>query len=212
MAQTDEPAMQFKQALAEISALRLQMARNTEFHGFGPATLAMTSGLAIAASLVQSHWLPDPASRINFYLGLWSGTAVLSVVLIAVEAIRRSHAAHQGLADDMLAAAAEQFLPAAFAGVLLTFVLLAFAPETLWMLPGLWQVILSVGIFAACRNLPPLLRIVAGWYLATGLACLALARAEYAFSPWAMGLPFAIGELLAATLLWMSYRGEHDRS
>ena len=204
--------MQVKQALTEIASLRLQMARNIEFHGFGPATLAMTGGLALAAAVIQSHWLPDPASRISSYLGLWSGTAILSVVLIAVEAVRRSHKAHEGLADDMLVAAAEQFLPAAITGVLLTFVLLAYAPETLWMLPGLWQVILSVGVFAACRNLPPLLRIVAGWYLATGLTCLALARAEHAFSPWAMGLPFAIGEFLAAALLWMSYRGEHDRS
>jgi hypothetical protein len=204
--------MHFKQALTEISALRLQMARNTEFHGFGPATLAMTGGLAIAASVIQGHWVPDPASRISSYIGLWSGTAVLSVVLIAVEAIRRSHKAHQGLADDMLVAAAEQFLPAAFAGVLVTFVLLAYAPETLWMLPGLWQIILSIGMSAACRNLPPLLRLVAVWYLVTGLTCLALARGSHAFSPWAMGLPFAIGELLAAMLLWMTYRGANDRS
>jgi hypothetical protein len=204
--------MQFKQALAEISALRLQMARNTEFHGFGPATLAMTGGLAIAGAFLQSHWLPDPASVISSYLSLWAAIAVLSVVMIGAEAIRRSHKAHEGLADDMLVAAAEQFLPAAFAGVLLTLVLLAYAPATLWMLPGLWQAILSVGMFAACRNLPPLLRIVAAWYLVTGLTCLALAQAEYAFSPWAMGLPFAIGQFLAATLLWMSYRGVHDRS
>jgi hypothetical protein len=204
--------MQFKQALAEISALRLQMARNTEFHGFGPATLAITGGLAIVASVLQGLWFPDPASRISSYLSLWAGTAVLSVVLIAIEAIRRSQRAYQGLADDMLVAAAEQFLPAGFAGVLLTFVLFTYAPETLWTLPGLWQVILSLGMFAACRNLPPLLRVVAGWYLATGLACLALARAEYAFSPWAMGLPFAIGQFLAAALLWVSYRGEDDRS
>ena len=204
--------MQFKQALTEISALRLQMARNTEFHGFGPATLAMTGGLAIAASVLQSRWLPDPAASFGCYLGVWTAAAVLSVVMIAAEAVRRSRKAHQGLADDMLAAAAEQFLPAAFAGVSLTFVLLACAPESLWMLPGLWQVILSVGMFAACRNLPPSLRIVAGWYLATGLACLAAARAQDAFSPWAMGFPFAIGEFLAATLLWFSYRGEHDGS
>src|ERR1700679_3673734 len=98
IARADKPAMQFKQALTEISALRLQMARNTEFHGFGPATLAMTGGLAIAASVIQSLWLPDPASTINCYLGLWSGTAVLSVVLIAAEAVRRSRKAHQGLA------------------------------------------------------------------------------------------------------------------
>ena len=204
--------MHVKEALSEISALRLQMARNTEFRGFGPVALATTGALAVGAAVAQTRWAPDPASNIRSYLVLWSGTAILSVALIAVEAIRRSRKAHQGLADDMLVAAAEQFLPSAFAGVLLTFVLLVYAPETLWMLPGLWQLILSIGVFAACRTLPPLIRIVAAWYLVTGLACLAAARAEYAFSPWAMGFPFAFGEFLAAALLWLSYRGEHERS
>jgi hypothetical protein len=76
----------------------------------------------------------------------------------------------------------------------------------------LWQILISVGMFAACWNLPPALRPVAGWYLATGLTCLALARSENALSPWAMGLPFAIGEFLAAGLLWKSYRGQDDKS
>ena len=120
--------MQFKQALSEISALRLQMARNTEFHGFGPFTLATTGVVAVLAALAQQRWIPDPAADIRDYLVLWAATAALSVVLIAAEAIRRSRRAHEGLADDMLVAAAEQFLPAAFAGVLTTFTLIAFAP------------------------------------------------------------------------------------
>ena len=201
--------MHVRDALSEIAALRLQMARNTEFRGFGPGALAATGALAAVVAVAQSRLIADPVTNIRSYLCLWSGAAVVAVALIAAEAIRRSRKAHQGLADDMLVAAAEQFLPAAFAGVLLTFVLLVFAPESLWMLPGLWQAILSLGVFAGCRNLPPLLRIVAGWYLATGLASLALARGEYALSPWAMGLPFAIGEGLAAGLLWVSYRGEN---
>jgi hypothetical protein len=130
--------------------------------------------------------------------------------VVAAEAIRRSRVAHSGLADDMLVAAAEQFLPSAFAGVLLTLVLLARAPEALWMLPGLWQMILGLGMFAACRNLPPSLRVVAGWYMATGLANLAFAQGAFALSPWAMGLPVAVGEGLAAALLWRSYRGGCD--
>jgi len=201
--------MQVKQAIDEISALRLQMARSTEFRGLGPSALAATGGLAAAAATVQGLWLPDPAARIGAYVGLWSATALASAALIAAEAVRRSRKAHQGLADDILVAAAEQFLPAAFAGALLTSVLTACAPETLWMLPGLWQVILSVGLFAACRNLPPLLRVIPGWYLATGLACLGFARGEHAFSSLAMGAPFALGEGLAAALLWISYRGDH---
>jgi hypothetical protein len=200
--------MQVKQAIDEISALRLQMARSTEFRGLGPAALAATGGLAAAAAALQRLWLPDASSHVGAYVGLWSATALASAALIAAEAVRRSRKAHQGLADDMLVAAAEQFLPAAFAGALLTSVLTVSAPETLWMLPGLWQVILSLGAFAACRNLPPRLRVVAGWYLATGLACLAFARGEHALSPLAMGLPFALGEGLAATLLWISYRAD----
>jgi hypothetical protein len=199
------------EALSEISALRLQMARSTEFRGFGPGALA--AGLvAIVAAAAQGFLAPDPVPDIRSYLSLWSGAAVLSVAAVAAEAVRRSRKAHSGLADDMLVAAAEQFLPSAFAGVLLTFVLLARAPEALWMLPGLWQVILGVGVFAACRNLPPGLRLVAGWYMATGLACLAFAQGPYALSPWAMGLPFADGEGLAAALLWWSYRGDHDEA
>jgi hypothetical protein len=63
---------------------------------------------------------------------------------------------------------------------------------------------------AACRNLPRLIAIVPAWYLATGLACLALARAGHALSPWAMGLPFMVGQEMAAALLWISYRHQHD--
>jgi hypothetical protein len=201
--------MRVEQAMAEISALRLQMARSTEFRGLGPAALAATGGLAVAAAGLQALWLPDPAQRIGAYVGLWSATALASVALIGAEAVRRSRRAHEGVADDMLVAAAEQFLPAAFAGVLLTAALAWRAPEALGMLPGLWQMILGLGAFAACRNLPPRLRLVAGWYLLTGLACLAFARGEYALSPWAMGAPFAIGEGLASALLWWTYRGEH---
>ena len=202
--------MHVKDALDEISALRLQMARSAEFRGFGPATLAATGVIALVAAAAQRLWLPDPAANIRAYVGLWAATALVSVVLVAAEAVRRSRRAHEGLADDMLAAAAEQFRPAAFAGVLLTFVLIAYAPEALWMLPGLWQIVFSLGLFAACRNLPPRLSLVAVWYLATGLACLAFAQGPHAFSPWAMGLPFAVGEGHAAALLVWSYRGNHD--
>ena len=54
----------------------------------------------------------------------------------------------------MIRIAVEQFLPALGAGLLLTFTLQRVAPAQLWMLPGLWQVIFSLGIFASCRFLP----------------------------------------------------------
>ena len=159
-------------------------------------------------SQLESEGLIREQSR-TYWLADWFGAPhrwalagiSISVVLIAVEAIRRSHEAHQGLADDMLAAAAGQFLPAAFAGVLLTFVLLAFAPETLWMLPGLWAVTFSLGVFASCRFLPRQMFAVGAWYLAAGLVSLLVAAGHHALLPWAMGLPFGIGQLLVAAVL-----------
>lgn len=204
--------MRINQALDDISALRLQMARSTEFRGYGPATLAITGGLAAAAALAQAVFIPAPIAAIAPYLILWSATALVSVVLIAIEAIRRSRKTHLILADDMLAAAAGQFVPAAFTGTMLTLTLVHSAPETIWMLPGLWQLILSLGMFAACRTLPKPIALVPAWYLATGLACLMYARGDHALSPLAMGLPFAIGQSLAAVLLLYSYRGSRDQT
>lgn len=193
------------QALADISAIRGQMARGTVFRGYGPAALAASGALALAAALVQSHWIADPVEEIGRYLMLWIGTAALTVLIIGSEAIRRSRRIHDRLADDMLRAAAEQFLPAAVAGLLVTLVMVRSADAPLWMLPGLWQILFSLGVFASCRSLPRPMLAVAAWYLITGLACLALGGD--ALSPWAMGIPFLLGQLLAALVLQRSFGG-----
>jgi hypothetical protein len=194
-------------ALADISAIRDQMARGTVFRGYGPAALAATGLLALFAAVTQSYWIDDPARDIGAYLVLWIATAGLAILIVGSEAIRRSRRIHDGLADDMLRAAAEQFLPAAVAGVLLTFVLVRTAEAALWMLPGLWQILFSLGVFASCRSLPRPMISVAIWYLAAGLACLALANGADALSPWAMGLPFLVGQMLAAFLLKRNFGG-----
>ena len=44
-----------------------------------------------------------------------------------------------------------------------------------WMLPGLWQIVFSLGFLASCRVLPRPMFAVGVWYLAAGLVSLALA-------------------------------------
>ena len=105
------------------------------------------------------------------------------------------------MALSMLQSALEQFLPAIVAGGLLTLVLPAVAPDSAWLLPGLWQVIFSLGVFASCRLLPRATFVVGVWYLFCGLGCLALLGATKSLSPWAMGIPFAVGQFLVAGIL-----------
>jgi hypothetical protein len=192
-----------ERALNDIQAMRSQIALGTEFRGYGPAAFAATGVLGALAALLQSLWIENPAAEILSYLGLWIATALLSAVIIGIDVVTRSRRVHSGLADEMVQSAAEQLLPAAVAGGLLTIVLVRYAPQSLWMLPGLWQIVLSLGVFAACRMLPAPLLAVGVWYLGTGLACLAFASEAHALSPWAMGLPFGIGQLLTAALIYL---------
>ena len=198
------------EALENIAVIRHQMARDSEFRGYGPATLATTGVLAILAAGAQAWWLKDPASAPGSYLILWVATAAVSAALVGIETVTRSRRVHSGLADEMIWAVVEQFLPSAAAGALLTVVLWRFAPATLWMLPGLWQIVFSLGVFASRRFLPRPVFLIGVWYLATGLACLAFAGGAAAFSAWAMGTPFGLGQLLVAAVLRHDLRRAAD--
>jgi hypothetical protein len=198
-------------ALGEISSIRLQMARSTEFRGYGPATLAATGVFAMAGAAAQALWLPDPANHIASYLGIWILTATISACLIGVQTVTRTQRMHSGMADEMIHMAVEQFLPSAGAGVLLTIVLVRYAPSALWMLPGLWQVLFSLGVFASCRFLPRLMAAAGAWYLLTGLASIMLADSR-ALSPWTMGISYGAGQWLVAGILFFSSHEGGDES
>jgi hypothetical protein len=196
-------------ALGDIGTIRRQMARSTEFRGYGPATLAATSLLAVSAATAQALWLPDPASHIASYLSLWISTAIVSAGLIGMQMITRTQRMHSGMADEMIRMAVEQFLPAAGAGALMTVVMLRFVPSALWMLPGLWLVIFSLGVFSSCRFLPRPMAAAGAWYLLSGLMCVALGDSR-ALSPWTMGVAYGVGQLLVAAILFVAAREESD--
>ena len=77
------------------------------------------------------------------------------------------------------------------------------------MLPGLWQVIFSLGVFSSCRFLPRPMVAAGAWYLLTGLVGIALGDGR-AFSPWAMGIPYGAGQLLVAGILLLHGAGGRD--
>jgi hypothetical protein len=186
--------------MAEISAIRTQVARDTQFRGYGPASIAASGLLALAVAAVQSHIVRDGGEFLPF-LFVWVATAAIAIALTAAETIGRARRVHFGLANEMIFAAAEQFLPALVVGVLLTAVLVRAAPQQLWMLPGLWQLLFSLGVFASCRFLPRQTLAVGIWYLVAGLTCIVVQSGSKTFSPWTMGIPFGIGQLLVAIVL-----------
>lgn len=194
---------QLDKALNEISTIRLQVARTTVFRGYGPATMASTSFVAIVAGLTQSLICPRPQSNLTLYLSIWILAATISASLIAFQTVTRARRIHSSLADEMIHMAVEQFLPCFVAGSLLTAVLVTSSSAVTWMLPGLWQIIFSLGVFSSCRFLPWPMLVAGAWYLLTGVACIAAAAAA-PLSPFAMAVPFAVGQLIVAAVLYFS--------
>jgi hypothetical protein len=197
-------------ALAQIHAIRGQLARGTEFRGYGPETVAATGLLAAVAALFQSISLKNPESSPVDYLAIWVATAALALLITGFQTVTRTRRVHPGLARQMILAAGESFLPAIVAGGLVTLILFRSAPRELWMLPGLWQIFYGLGIFASCRFVPRQMHAVAAWFLATGALCLSTGTGMHALSAWEMGFPFGIGQLLIAAVLKFGYTEIED--
>jgi hypothetical protein len=204
--------MELREALTQIAEIRLQMARTEVFRGYRALPVAFSGLLALLAGVGQAAWIGNPQESIAAYLTLWVGAAVLSALAAGAEMAVRMRTNSSALSREITLLAVGQFAPCLLAGGLVTIVLASVAPETLWVLPGIWQILFSLGIFASYRLLPRATFGVAVFYLAAGIACLMLGRGDNALSPWAMALPFGFGQLYAAAVLyWTLERGHGEQ-
>ncbi len=201
--------MELRDALTQITEIRLQLARNEVFRGYRAMPVAFSGGVAALAAFIQSVTMPEPIVQIGPYLVLWIGAAVVSLLATGLEMMIRARNSSTTMTRELTWLALEQFCPALVAGALVTVVLVRSAPESVWMLPGLWQIIFALGIFASCRLLPRPTFWVAVFYLGTGLAALALAHGDRALTPWSMGLPFGVGQVFAALVLYRTLERDH---
>ena len=204
--------MQLREALSQINEIRQQMADAQVFRGYRSATTAFTALVAAGAAAAQARWVPEPAQQVNAYLAVWCAAALVSIVVVAVEMVVRCRRADSVLQSQITRVVADQFVPSLVAGGLLTLVVARFAADGAWMLPGLWAITFSLGVFASRRFLPRSIFVVGGYYLLAGLYCLTLDRHSAALSPWTMGIMFGAGQVLTAAVLYWSLERHHGRA
>lgn len=121
----------------------------------------------------------------------------------------RAWRAGPGLPRQLTVQAAEQFSPCVAVGALLTLCIARGAPEAAWMLPGLWSLVFSLGVFASRRILPRPVVWVGAYYVACGCAVLIGGQDQNAFAPWLMAAPFGGGQCLAAAILYHTLERNH---
>ena len=201
--------MQLQDAISQISEIRSQIARQETFRGYRAVTVGLSGAMAVTAGVIQAVWLPDPMLYPWSYLSLWVGTAILSMIIVGMEMAWRCYRAESPWTTRMTFLALEQFFPCVMAGLLVTFILSMYAREQLWMLPGLWAILFSLGVFASCRLLPKPCFWVGVFYLLSGACCLVFGRGEHALSAWSMPLVFGTGQFLTSAILYYTLERQH---
>lgn len=194
--------MRLRDALDGIAEIRLRMAESELFRGYRALPVAFSGLLALAAGLVQRVLVPDPATDVRGFILLWCGVAALSVLAAGATMVLRDCFGGPSLTRAVTWLAVRQFVPCLVGGAVVTAVVVRTAPESAWLLPGLWQLFFSQGVFASCRLLPRPVFVVAVFYLVAGAFSLLTFRDGLALSPWSMALPFGLGQLTAAAILY----------
>lgn len=200
--------MNLQHALTQISDIHAQLARAQVFRGYRSLTTLATGVVALIAGIIQQCTIQDPAASphvaegLTYYALIWVSAAILNLAIVAAEMIYRSRRSGSRLQTDLTLLAIEQFVPALFAGGIFTSVILFYAPQAGgWLLPGMWQIMFSLGVFASCRLLPRPTFWIACFYMLTGGFSLILGLRG--LSPWLMAAPFALGQTAAAIILYV---------
>jgi hypothetical protein len=196
-------------ALSEIADIRAQLAASTRFRGIAPEASGLVSVLSLAVAAAQTIWPDSFAPDASHYVVVWAAVLVASGVIAAIEAVSRARRLHGRMASAMLGMALREVLPFVVAELVITVVICTFSPTNLWILPGLWLLLVGLFGFSALHSLPREMGWVAGWYFLCGTTVLALSAVSATLTPWMMGIPLGIGQASVA-LVFHRASGERD--
>lgn len=194
--------MELREALVQIAEIRQQMAQGDVSRSYRSAPVAFSGAVALLAALAQPVVVGDAAQHIAWYLALWVCAAGLSMAAVAIEMTWRLNLVRDRTHFVVARLAVEQFLPSVMAGMLVTTVIARYLPQYFALLPGLWQLFFGLGIFASARLLPKPIFLIGAFYFVCGVTVLMLSEGAVSLSPWCMGLPFGVGQLVAAGILY----------
>ena len=191
--------MKTQKAVDQLAEIYAQVSKTELYQGFKSGPLAITGLSALVAALLQPYWV-EP-EQIGMFVNFWVFIAIVNVMFIgSILGYRYLY-----LETDWERAKTRnilmQFIPCLFAGALVTSVS-DFNYALIAYLPGLWSLIMGLGILATRPYLSNHLFWDGMYYLAAAIVLFWLAQNELSLQPWAMGLTFGLGQLLGAAIIY----------
>ena len=188
------------QALDRVSEIHRHLARTEVYRGFRSVPIALSGVVGLAGGALQSRFVEDPVGW--SFVAYWSVVAAIALVVslsgIAINYWKTEESSSRQRTRIVIG----QFIPSLAAGLLLTVAL--YTRETTWLpiLPGIWAILFSLGIFSARLYLPKNIGWLAVGFLVAGCVLLLLAPGGHSLSPWGMGLVFGVGQIISGLILY----------
>lgn len=192
---------EIERALSEISDIRSRLAASTRFRGYAPEAVAMIGFLSLVIVLAQMFWPDTLAASNEQQVLILAAVLVASGLTIATEAITRARSQHGGMAGAMLKGMVRAQLPICLVGATVGIVLFLHERELVWILPGLWQMLVGVVSFNSYSTMPRAIIWPALWFVISGAAVMWLAGKDGQLTPLLVGGPFTVGYLSIAWIL-----------
>ena len=193
--------MDLSEALQQIDAIHAHVARGETYRGYHAHALAASGLLGLAAAFVQP----------TAFLPYWCAVGVLAGLIAAAPTLIDYFTRDTPLGRRRTRIVCRQFAPCLLAGVALTlaFTRSEYREMGLPLLPGAWALLFGLGTVASLPYLPRLASVVAVWYLAAGAVLLWTVQGPVP-AGWTVGVPFGVGQLMAAAVLWLDRREGAD--
>jgi hypothetical protein len=196
--------MHLTEVLERVSQIHAQLAKGEVYRGYRPLAVALAGGCGILGLMVQPLLVgPEDFRGCVLY---WMGVAAVACLVgggaTAVNHFFREDEFARRRTRHVLG----QFLPCLVVGAILTAGVWKLDDTALVLLPGLWAVVFSLGLFASRPYLPAEVTWGGWWYLVMGSAFLAIPPANAEAAGWMVGGTFGAGHLMIALILYRDQR------
>ena len=194
--------MDLTNALDRIEEIHAQIAKGEVFRGYRPLPVAVAGAIGLLAGWLQPRLLASGDDGTAF-LWYWLSVAVLNVLLIGGVLVAGYRRVPDSFSRRHTRRVVGQFVPCLAAGAAVSLALPALDPGLVRLLPGIWALLLGLGIFASRPYLARATGWVALFFLLAGSALLAFPTADLARLGVLHGAVFGVGLLAAAVVLYL---------
>ena len=200
--------MELNRAISQIREIHRHLAKTQVYRGYRSMPVAFTGVLALLGGVLEP-WVISGKLPLEFVL-YWVGIAAASLLVVGSEIVRNSYFYSIPSERRMTLKVVGQFLPCLVAGSIVTAIIAGAVQSHALLLPGIWAILFSLGIFSSRPYLPRATGWVALFYLAGGSWLLWGACQGIPAGSWGMAAVFGLGQFLSALVLYWNLERRED--